>query len=97
MQLPLVGGFNDGKHIEPKNRNQIRMAKPSSYSKSISHYEEIIGFEYEIYTLESISVGGKVLKFYIIEGMSLPEAIEKLIFGYKQFNKVKGLDLHKTV
>lgn len=97
MQLPLIGGFNDGKHIEPKNRIEIKMAKPQSYCGSISHYEELLGFEYEIYRLETISVGGKVLKFYMIEGMSLPEAIEKLIFGYKQFNKSKGIDLNKNV
>lgn len=97
MQLPLVGGFNDGKHIEPKNRGQIKMARPKSDDGSITHYEEILGFEYEIYILESISIGGKVLKFYLIEGMSMPEAVEKLIIGYKQFNKAKRLDLRKDI
>lgn len=97
IELPLVGGFNDGKHIESRQRDSIRMAKPSKVSPYVSHYEETIGFEYEIYNLTSFTIGGKVLRFYMIEGMSLPDAIEKLVLGYKQFKKRKGLDLNKSV
>jgi hypothetical protein len=91
--LPLIGGFNDGKFIDPSGRNTIKMARPPSYDNSVSHYESMLGFEYEIYSLETIKVHGKIFKFYVIEGMKLPEVFEKLIFGYKQYNKRKALDL----
>lgn len=96
IQLPLVGGFNDGKFIDPNGRNKIKMGKPSSYNSSISHVEENIGFEYEIYELVTIPIHGRhTVKLFAIEGITLPEIYEKLVSGYKQYNKRKTLDLAK--
>ena len=89
--LPCVGGFNDGKYIEPIGRHIIKMAKPSNTNSSISHKDRNIGFEYEIYELTTIISFGKVIKFYLIEGMTIADAIEKIIHGYKKQAKRKSL------
>lgn len=85
--LPLVGGFNDGKYIEHNCRNIIKMAKPKEYSVSITHHEEVLNFDYEIYNLVSFNINEKSFNFYLIEGMCIEDAIEKLVYGYKQYKK----------
>ena len=89
--LPTVGGFNDGKYIEPAGRNIIKMAKPKDTYSSITHKDKHIGVEYEIYELTTIVSFGKIIKFYLIEGMTIADAIEKIIYGYKKQAKRKSL------
>lgn len=93
MELPLIGGFNDGKFIKPKGRIEIKMGRPPVIPSS--HYEEIIGFEYEIYTLETIIVTGSEVKFFMHEDIDVPKAFRMLVLGYKKYNKLKALDLSK--
>lgn len=95
MMLPLVGGFNDGKYIEPNGRTVIRMACPAK-TKS-SHHEDIIGFEYENYILTPIVVGSNRHCIFLVEGEDVLTGIEALINGYKKFNKIKALDLSKSL
>ena len=93
--FPLVGGFNDGKYIEPNGRQVIKMACPAK--TTASHREEIIGFEYENYILTPIVSGSKTLCIYLAEGEDVITGIEALINGYKKFNKIKSLDLANSM
>ena len=93
--FPLVGGFNDGKYIEPNGRQIIRMACPAKTASS--HREEAIGFEYENYILTPIVIGSKTLCIFLVEGEDVVTGIEALINGYKKFNKIKSLDLVKSM
>ena len=93
--LPLVGGWNDGKYIEPNGRQVIQMACPAKTTSS--HREKIIGFEYENYILTPIVIGSKTLCIYLVEGEDIVVGIEALINGYKKFNKIKALDLAKSM
>ncbi len=93
MELPCIGGFNDGKFINPKGRDEIKMARSPVVPSN--HYERAIGFEYEIYTLETIYVFGSKVSFFLFEEVSIPEAFRKLVLGYKRYNKLKSLDLSK--
>lgn len=93
MMLPLVGGFNDGKYIEPNGRKILKMAKPSDYPNLPGvvgeRHNSIANFDYEIYNLASFNIGRKSINFFMAEGLSVEDAAEKIVYGYKQFIKKK--------
>ena len=94
--LPCVGGFNDGKYIEPKGRTVLKMGKPSEYPNPPGvkeHRDDMFTeFTYEVYNLTTFfSIGDRKIQFFLAEGISLEDAVERIVLGYKQFKKKKNL------
>lgn len=88
--IPLLGGFNDGKHVKPKGRCVLNLACPI-YCKSLNN-NTAPKFGYESYTLKSFFIENTIVYVYAIEGLTTEKIVQKLISGYMK-NRKKYLTL----